>query len=140
MVKAGFAGDHVPKHIFPNFVGRPKHVRVMAGALEGDVFLGENPLPAYLCSRTPPSRIECDPVNQTRTQNMFEIRPLYIWVCQYAKGFLIRWSSSEIVRTLILRYLPFFFFQISFIFRFFLNPHLAANLYIVVQLVLHLDY
>jgi len=40
MVKAGFAGDHVPKHIFPNFVGRPKHVRVMAGALEGDVFLG----------------------------------------------------------------------------------------------------
>ena len=61
-------------------------------------------------------------------------------VCQYAKGFLIRWSSSGIVGALILRYLPFLFFQISFIFRFFLNPHLAPNLYIVVQLVLHLDY
>ncbi|KAK3095996.1 hypothetical protein FSP39_021825, partial [Pinctada imbricata] len=40
VIKAGFAGDQVPKYHFPNFVGRPKHVRVMAGALEGDVFLG----------------------------------------------------------------------------------------------------
>ncbi|XP_064602984.1 alpha-centractin [Liolophura sinensis] len=40
VIKAGFAGDQVPKHHFPNFIGRPKHVRVMAGALEGDIFLG----------------------------------------------------------------------------------------------------
>lgn len=40
IVKAGFAGDVVPKHHFPNFIGRPKHVRVMEGALEGDLFLG----------------------------------------------------------------------------------------------------
>lgn len=40
VIKAGFAGDQVPKYHFPNFIGRPKHVRVMAGALEGDVFLG----------------------------------------------------------------------------------------------------
>lgn len=40
LIKAGFAGDQIPKHHFPNFIGRPKHVRVMAGALEGDVFLG----------------------------------------------------------------------------------------------------
>ncbi|XP_041368522.1 beta-centractin [Gigantopelta aegis] len=40
VIKAGFAGDQVPKYIFPNYVGRPKHVRVMAGALEGDVFRG----------------------------------------------------------------------------------------------------
>ncbi|CAK8689184.1 beta-centractin-like [Clavelina lepadiformis] len=40
MVKAGFAGDQVPKSYFPNFIGRPKHVRVMAGALEGDMFIG----------------------------------------------------------------------------------------------------
>ncbi|XP_076466827.1 beta-centractin [Babylonia areolata] len=40
VVKAGFAGDQVPKYIFPNFIGRPKHVRVMAGALEGDTFIG----------------------------------------------------------------------------------------------------
>ena len=53
MVKAGFAGDHVPKHIFPNFVGRPKHVRVMAGALEGDVFLGKNPLYLLTCAVAP---------------------------------------------------------------------------------------
>lgn len=40
-VKAGFAGDQVPKCIFPNFMGRPKHVRVMAGGLEGDTFIGK---------------------------------------------------------------------------------------------------
>ncbi|XP_058450603.1 actin-related protein 1 [Malaya genurostris] len=40
MIKAGFAGDHIPKCRFPNYMGRPKHVRVMAGALEGDVFVG----------------------------------------------------------------------------------------------------
>lgn len=40
IIKAGFAGDQVPKCHFPNYVGRPKHVRVMAGALEGDTFIG----------------------------------------------------------------------------------------------------
>ncbi|XP_052771540.1 alpha-centractin [Mya arenaria] len=40
IIKAGFAGDQIPKYHFPNFVGRPKHVRVMAGGLEGDIFLG----------------------------------------------------------------------------------------------------
>lgn len=40
IIKAGFAGDVVPKYHFPNFIGRPKHVRVMEGALEGDLFLG----------------------------------------------------------------------------------------------------
>ncbi|CAH3122736.1 unnamed protein product [Pocillopora meandrina] len=40
VIKAGFAGDQIPKYHFPNFVGRPKHVRVMAGALEGDTFIG----------------------------------------------------------------------------------------------------
>ncbi|XP_033113090.1 alpha-centractin [Anneissia japonica] len=40
VIKAGFAGDQIPKYHFPNFVGRPKHVRVMAGGLEGDIFIG----------------------------------------------------------------------------------------------------
>ncbi|KAA0704347.1 Beta-centractin Actin-related protein 1B [Triplophysa tibetana] len=40
VIKAGFAGDQIPKYCFPNYVGRPKHVRVMAGALEGDMFIG----------------------------------------------------------------------------------------------------
>ncbi|ESO03690.1 hypothetical protein HELRODRAFT_185626 [Helobdella robusta] len=40
IIKAGFAGDQMPKCHFPNYVGRPKHVRVMAGALEGDLFIG----------------------------------------------------------------------------------------------------
>jgi len=40
MIKAGFAGDQIPKSCFPNYIGRPKHVRVMAGALEGDTFIG----------------------------------------------------------------------------------------------------
>ncbi|KAH8147916.1 uncharacterized protein LAJ45_08017 [Morchella importuna] len=39
-VKAGFAGEDLPKCFFPSFVGRPKHTRVLAGALEGDVFIG----------------------------------------------------------------------------------------------------
>ncbi|CAF2192352.1 unnamed protein product [Rotaria magnacalcarata] len=40
VIKAGFAGDPTPKINFPNYVGRPKHVRVMAGGLEGDTFIG----------------------------------------------------------------------------------------------------
>ncbi|VDM92585.1 unnamed protein product [Litomosoides sigmodontis] len=40
VIKAGFAGDQTPKCRFANFVGRPKHTRVMAGALEGDLFVG----------------------------------------------------------------------------------------------------
>ncbi|KAH7103234.1 actin-related protein [Auriculariales sp. MPI-PUGE-AT-0066] len=39
-IKAGFAGQDHPKCFFPSFIGRPKHTRVMAGALEGDVFIG----------------------------------------------------------------------------------------------------
>jgi actin-related protein len=40
-IRAGFAGDDLPKCYFPSFVGRPKHLRVLAGALEGDVFIGQ---------------------------------------------------------------------------------------------------
>lgn len=40
VIKAGFAGDQVPKCNFPNFIGRPKHTRVMAGGLEGELFVG----------------------------------------------------------------------------------------------------
>lgn len=39
-IRAGFAGEDVPKIFIPSYVGRPKHVRTMAGALEGDVFIG----------------------------------------------------------------------------------------------------
>lgn len=40
VIKAGFAGAEEPKLVFPAFVGRPKHLRVMAGAAEGDIFVG----------------------------------------------------------------------------------------------------
>ncbi len=40
-IRAGFAGEDLPKCYFPSFVGRPKHLRVLAGALEGDVFIGK---------------------------------------------------------------------------------------------------
>ncbi|KAI9015056.1 actin-related protein [Gaertneriomyces semiglobifer] len=40
VIKAGFAGDDQPKCYFSSFVGRPKHLRVMAGAVEGDTFIG----------------------------------------------------------------------------------------------------
>lgn len=40
VIKAGFAGAETPKVVFPAYVGRPKHLRVMANAAEGDVFVG----------------------------------------------------------------------------------------------------
>jgi centractin len=39
-IRAGFAGSDLPAVHFPSYVGRPKHTRVLAGALEGDVFIG----------------------------------------------------------------------------------------------------
>ena len=39
-IRAGFAGADLPTVYFPSYVGRPKHVRVLAGALEGDTFIG----------------------------------------------------------------------------------------------------
>ncbi|KAJ3636287.1 hypothetical protein Zmor_009029 [Zophobas morio] len=43
VIKAGFAGEDNPKTIFPNLVGRPKHIRVMAGSIERvkDEYLGK---------------------------------------------------------------------------------------------------
>lgn len=41
MIKAGFAGEESVKCTFPSYVGRPKHTRVMAGAAEGDYFVGQ---------------------------------------------------------------------------------------------------
>ncbi|KAJ2768350.1 centractin- actin- protein of the dynactin complex, partial [Coemansia nantahalensis] len=40
VIKAGFAGDDQPKAYFSSLVGRPKHLRMMAGAVEGDCFIG----------------------------------------------------------------------------------------------------
>lgn len=40
-IRAGLAGDDTPKCIFPSYVGRTKHSRVLAGALDGDVFVGQ---------------------------------------------------------------------------------------------------
>lgn len=39
-IKAGFAGSTVPKSYFPNFVGRAKHQRVMAGGTDIDILMG----------------------------------------------------------------------------------------------------
>lgn len=39
-IRAGFAGEDTPKCFFPSWVGRPKHVRTMAGARDGDYFIG----------------------------------------------------------------------------------------------------
>ncbi|KAM3425364.1 Actin-like protein [Cercospora zeina] len=40
-IRAGYAGEDRPRSYFPSFVGRPKHLRVLAGGLEGDVFIGK---------------------------------------------------------------------------------------------------
>mmetsp|Transcript_15696 Transcript_15696/g.26968 ORF Transcript_15696/g.26968 Transcript_15696/m.26968 type:complete len:376 (+) Transcript_15696:54-1181(+) len=39
-LKAGFAGEDEPQLIFDTIVGSPKHRKVMAGAVEGDNFVG----------------------------------------------------------------------------------------------------
>jgi centractin len=39
-IRAGYSGSDLPTAYFPSYVGRPKHTRVLAGALEGDVFIG----------------------------------------------------------------------------------------------------
>ncbi|CAD2084574.1 actin-related protein [Plasmodium vinckei] len=39
-IKSGFAGDDAPNLVFPSYVGRPKYKRVMAGAVEGNLFVG----------------------------------------------------------------------------------------------------
>lgn len=39
--KAGIAGSESPKVQFSSYVGYPKHLRVMAAAAEGDVFVGD---------------------------------------------------------------------------------------------------
>lgn len=40
-VKAGIAGEELPKADFASLVGRPKHQRAMAGGLEGETFVGQ---------------------------------------------------------------------------------------------------
>ncbi|KAK3679048.1 Centractin [Recurvomyces mirabilis] len=40
-IRAGYAGEDQPKCFFPSYVGRPKHLRVLAGGLDGDVFIGK---------------------------------------------------------------------------------------------------
>uniref|UniRef100_A0A0A9WI68 Beta-centractin n=1 Tax=Lygus hesperus TaxID=30085 RepID=A0A0A9WI68_LYGHE len=40
IIKAGLAGTATPKCSFPNYVGVPKHLRVMSGELNGEIFAG----------------------------------------------------------------------------------------------------
>lgn len=40
IIKAGLAGTSTPECAFPNYVGVPKHLRVMTGDLNGDIFVG----------------------------------------------------------------------------------------------------
>lgn len=40
LIKAGFAGEMIPKCIFRSCIGTPKHEKVMPGAVEGDRFIG----------------------------------------------------------------------------------------------------
>jgi hypothetical protein len=42
MIKAGRCGQELPEVVFPSCVGRPKHHRVMASALEADALMGSD--------------------------------------------------------------------------------------------------
>ncbi|XP_017708611.1 PREDICTED: actin-85C [Rhinopithecus bieti] len=41
MCKAGFAGDHAPRAVFPSIVGRPRHQGVMVGMGQKDSYVGD---------------------------------------------------------------------------------------------------
>lgn len=43
LIKAGFAGDDLPKHIFPNVIGRPKNEGI-AAELGEEMFVGKDAL------------------------------------------------------------------------------------------------
>ncbi|PRP80525.1 hypothetical protein PROFUN_11838 [Planoprotostelium fungivorum] len=45
ILKAGLAGVDHPKTLFPSYVGRPKHTRVMAGSVEGDLSICDRIVP-----------------------------------------------------------------------------------------------
>lgn len=53
VVKADFAGDPILRYGFPNYVGRAKCVCVMAGALEGVVFISSKAEEHWCQSATP---------------------------------------------------------------------------------------
>ena len=40
LLKAGYAGSDLPDIVFQNYVGRPKHERIMTGAVDEDIFIG----------------------------------------------------------------------------------------------------
>jgi centractin len=40
LLKAGFAGEEVPKLVFPSFVGRPKHHKLMDSSLQAPYYVG----------------------------------------------------------------------------------------------------
>jgi centractin len=40
LLKAGYAGSDLPEVVFQNFLGRPKHERIMAGVSEDETFFG----------------------------------------------------------------------------------------------------
>ena len=42
VIKAGRCGQELPEVVFPSCVGRPKHHRVMASALEADTLMGSD--------------------------------------------------------------------------------------------------
>ncbi|KAK4433766.1 actin [Sesamum alatum] len=41
MVKAGFAGDDLPRSVFPSIVGRPRHTGVTVGMGQKDTYVGD---------------------------------------------------------------------------------------------------
>ncbi|KAI8915981.1 actin-like protein [Gorgonomyces haynaldii] len=42
VIKAGFAGQDQPQTYLPSLIGRPKHLKIMAGAIEQDSFIGRS--------------------------------------------------------------------------------------------------
>jgi len=41
VIKSGLAGSDLPESVLHNFVGRPKHERVMTGAIDEDILIGK---------------------------------------------------------------------------------------------------
>ncbi len=41
MCKAGFAGDHTPRAVFPSIIGHPRHQGIMVGMEQKDYYVGD---------------------------------------------------------------------------------------------------
>ena len=77
--KAGFAGQETPLLVIPSQVGRIKHSRAMAGAVEGDLFVGNR------LSQLKGLLKLSNPINHGIIQNYDDVESIWLHVYDHLK-------------------------------------------------------